>query len=169
MRDITDSDSLEIRYRYKVKGEKWGFHRTEILKDFPFPVAKGCRYIPESIVWSAIARQFKTRYVNEYLRVYWVSDNESSDQITNPGSPAKHAQGHALWTQSILNQEIDWFAYDPLEFLRIAVHFSRFSFHSGNGAGRQFKALNQPMARFLWLAALPLGYLVYLRDGLKSA
>lgn len=35
--DITDSDSLEIRYKYKVKGEKWGFHRTDILKQFPFP------------------------------------------------------------------------------------------------------------------------------------
>ena len=36
--DPTDSDSREIRYRYKVEGEKWGFHR---IRCPPWPVTRG--------------------------------------------------------------------------------------------------------------------------------
>src|SRR5688572_19278005 len=70
--DPTDSDSLEVRYRYRVKGEKWGFHRTAVLKQFPFPMLEGERYMPFRVVWGAIARRYKTRYVNEALRIYYV-------------------------------------------------------------------------------------------------
>jgi glycosyltransferase involved in cell wall biosynthesis len=37
----TDSDSREIRYRYKVKGEKWGFQRTDVMRMHPFPETPG--------------------------------------------------------------------------------------------------------------------------------
>jgi glycosyltransferase involved in cell wall biosynthesis len=36
-----DSDSIEIRLRYKVKGEKWGFQRTDVMRLFPFPEVRG--------------------------------------------------------------------------------------------------------------------------------
>lgn len=68
--DIMDSDSLEIHYRYGVKGEKWGFQRSEVLGRYPFPDVEGARYIPEGVVWNSIAKSCKTRFVNETLRTY---------------------------------------------------------------------------------------------------
>ncbi len=29
--DSTDASSLDIVFKYKIKGEKWGFHRTDVL------------------------------------------------------------------------------------------------------------------------------------------
>src|SRR4029079_5978493 len=56
-----DSDSAELRYRYRVRGDKFGFQRTEVLRRNPIPVVEGyAGYMPESIVWSAIARQYRT-------------------------------------------------------------------------------------------------------------
>jgi len=33
-----DSNYLEIRLKYKVKGDKHGFVKTDIIKEFPFPI-----------------------------------------------------------------------------------------------------------------------------------
>ena len=67
--DPTDSDSLEIRFKYKVKGEKWGFQRTDVMREFPLPEIDGyAGLMPSSIGWNAIARKYKTRYVNETSR-----------------------------------------------------------------------------------------------------
>ena len=164
-RDVMDSDSLEMQYRWKVKGEKWGFHRTDVMRRFPFPELNH-RALPQGIVWSAIARHYKTRYVNEITRVYWLPE-PGSDCITAGGIAVSGAAGYAYWHETILNGELDWFRYAPLYFLRSAAHFSRFSFHSGTGLAAQYKKLS-PTARLLWLAALPAGAAAWLRDKIKN-
>ena len=73
--DILDSDSLELRYRYKVEGEKWGFQRTELLRRNPFPEDLRQTYVPEDIIWNKIARKYKTRFINEQLRIYWIEQH----------------------------------------------------------------------------------------------
>ena len=56
--EVTDSDSIEIRTKYGVVGEKWGFQRTEVLKMFPFPEIPGEKFITEGIVWNRLSRQY---------------------------------------------------------------------------------------------------------------
>jgi glycosyltransferase involved in cell wall biosynthesis len=159
--DPTDSDSLEIRYRFKVVGEKWGFHRTDVLRDFPFPETIKRTYISDSpFVWNKIARKYKTRFVNEILRIYWI---EPASIIRN-GNPARHAIGSQISNLTVLNEEIDWLRVAPLSFLRSAIHYSRFSFHTGTSISDQFKDIDTAGGKFLWLIMLPFGYLVYLMD-----
>src|SRR5262245_60679293 len=70
--DVIDSDSIEIRYRYKVKGDKWGFQRTSVMREQRIPEIPGYTgSIAEAVTWRAIARRYRTRYVNEPLRIYW--------------------------------------------------------------------------------------------------
>lgn len=161
--DVIDSDSLEIRYKYGLKGEKWGFQRTEVLKRFPFPTIENERFIPEGIVWNAIARTYKTRFINEPLRIYWIDASGKSDQITK-SSPGKHAIGHALWHQTILNYNSKWFRYSPKDFIKSAIHYARFSFHAKKSLVDQLQSLSSPLGKLLWIAACWLGYLVYIKD-----
>ena len=49
-RSPLDSNALEAIYRFRIKGEKQGFIRTLVLREFPFPEISGVKYIPESIV-----------------------------------------------------------------------------------------------------------------------
>jgi glycosyltransferase involved in cell wall biosynthesis len=67
-RDVFDSDVIDLRYRYKVDGEKNGILRTDVVREFPFPEDIG-KFIGESIVWNRMARKYKTRFVNEMLTV----------------------------------------------------------------------------------------------------
>jgi FkbM family methyltransferase len=158
-KDVIDSNSLEITYKFKVKGDKWGFQRTEILKGFPFPVIEGEKFIPEGIVWNAIARKFKTRFVNKAVKII----EYLPDGLSNLSASSSHAIGHALWHQSILNNDIDWFVFAPLNFFRSAIHYSRFSFHAGIGLHKQSEQLRL-MAKVLWLIFLPIGVVVFFKD-----
>jgi glycosyltransferase involved in cell wall biosynthesis len=163
-RDVTDCYQPEMAYGYRVKGEKWEFCRTEILRMYPFPTIPGETFVPEGTAWIAMTRNHRTRFINEALLVYYCRDTASSDRLTRQRSPSKHAAGHALWHRSILNHNIDWFWYAPKQFLRSAVHYSRFSFHKGTSIRDQVRQLTNPRARLLWAAAMPVGFVVYLRD-----
>jgi glycosyltransferase involved in cell wall biosynthesis len=162
-RDPTDSDSLEIRYRFRVKGEKWGFQRTAVLRDFAYPVWEGETHVPPSFVWRAIARRYKTRYVNEILRIYHV--DERADQLSALGSRLKHAGALAAWYRYVLTEELDWFPVAPVRFLAAAVNHVRFSLHARRRPAAPRSAL-RGRARLLGLLALPVGIAVYARDRL---
>ncbi len=158
--DVTDSDSIELFYKLKIRGEKWGFHRTDVLKKFPFPEIQNQDYCPEGIIWSQISKIYKTRFVNEALRIYF----KGTDQLTKSSSPKKHALGHIISAKYTLNEEINYFKYSPLAFIRSSANYSRFSFHQNVPVSKQLKDLSIPFSKFLLLITLPLGYLLFTKD-----
>jgi glycosyltransferase involved in cell wall biosynthesis len=167
-RDITDSDSLEIRYRHKVQGEKWGFMRTEVLRKFPFPEPRNVRFVTEAIVWRAIAREYRTRYVNETLRIYYNHDADQSSRLVNASAP-RHAESMRMYLREVLARDMKWFRFAPVKFLRDAANYGRFGLDCGIRPSAQAAELGNLPARLLWLAALPVAYLYHMRDSLLSA
>lgn len=120
-----DSDSLEMRFRFGVRGEKWGFCRTDILRAYPFPdYLPG--HVPEGVVWSAIAAHFKARFINEVVRIYYQG---AENQLTTTGNPAKNAAGTLFWKRCVLTQELSWFWFKPAHFLLEAARWTRFRLH----------------------------------------
>jgi glycosyltransferase involved in cell wall biosynthesis len=159
----TDSNSLEIHYRYRVKGEKWGFQRSEVLRRYPFPEVKGAIYVPEGVVWSAIAKSHKIRFVNEVLRIYFTQNAFSSDQITYlTSTPPRNASGGAFYYEFRLNEEITWFRYSPWDFFRSAINYVRFSLHLGIGISKSLQKIRPMLAKGLFLFALPIGGTVFI-------
>src|SRR6266704_739295 len=124
-RDVLDSDSIELVFKYNVKGEKWGFHRTDVLKQFPFPTLRNAKFISEGVVWFAISRRFKTRFVNEL---------------------------------------IEWCFSSPLNILRSAINFSRYSFGLGKSPSLQLREIRPLAARFLLAISLPFGFVFSMSD-----
>ena len=117
-------------------------------------------YLPEGVVWFKIARRYKTRFVNERLRIYYID----APSLVHGQPPGKNAVGGCIEHAFILNEAIDYFRYAPREFLRSAIHYSRFSFHTRASLGAQMRKLRNPLARLLWAAMLPAGFMVYRRD-----
>ena len=158
----TDSNSLEIHYRYKVRSEKRGFQCSEVLRQYPFPEVKGARYVPEGVVWSTIAKSYKVRFVNEALRIYFIQNDLSSDQITHSLShPYRNPIGGAYYYAFQLNEESTWFRYSPWVFFRSAANYVRFSLHSGVGILRSLRKIQPTLAKGLFLITLPIGGMVY--------
>ena len=158
---IIDSDSLELQYRFKIRGEKWGFQRTDVMRDYPFPVPdQKLSHIPEAIVWNRIAREYKTRFVNDPLRIY----RTESDSITAATDIGRNAYSYMLGNRMKLNEQIDYLRHAPIAFLKSAANYVRFSLHMRKNPIDIVASLENQRARLLCLAAFPLGCCVYVRD-----
>jgi hypothetical protein len=118
--------------------------------------------VPESVVWLALSRKYKTRFVNEVLRTYYINDG-AEDHLTQLGNPSV-LWGRAYFYRQLLNEFVDWAFRAPLMLYRSAINFSRYSFGLGKGPLSQFKELHNARARALLGGSLPLGFLMYLRD-----
>ena len=67
------TNNIELEFGYKIKGEKWGCIRTDILKGRPFPIIKGSHF-PESYLWYQFSRKYKVICFNKPLRRYYTTD-----------------------------------------------------------------------------------------------
>ena len=164
--DAIDACPLDMFHKYRSRGENWGFQRTDVMKKFPFPIMPG-QHIDDGTVWSQIALEYQTRFVNEILRVYYLG-NEGQDQLTKQ-DPTCKSPGMVESRKYILNNEIKWLKYAPIWFLTQATHYNRFGFHIHNSIAKQVGAINSIEGKLLVLVAVPLGWVVYLRDSYKIA
>jgi glycosyltransferase involved in cell wall biosynthesis len=163
--DITDSDSLELYFRYRVRGDKWGFHLTDVLRDFPFPEPAGHTFVAESIVWFAIARHYKTRFVNEVLGINFRPAAAESHLSTLTSDTAR---GRLLFHQSVIEDYLDFARIAPFLILKSLVNYSRYSFFAGIGLPGQLGAIRGMVRRALVLSAAPAGFAFAIRDRLTT-
>ena len=158
-RDVLDSDTIEMVFRYAVKGEKWGFQRTEVLKQFPFPRVAETKIISENVVWFALSRKFKTRFVNEVLRTYYTDDG-ASDHLSTHAPEARYARD-AVSYKYMLDELMDWLLRYPKDLVFSSIGFSRCSFGLGKSPLTQLRELHSLTARLAVAFSLPFGFVVY--------
>lgn len=106
-RDYFVSNDLEIAFKYKVKGEKWGVVLTSIIKQYKNTEVKG-HFLSESTVWFRIARDYPKRlYLNAPLRVYDVHD----DSVTTHLSHSRNYNFESRLCSDLIyiNEFYDWY------------------------------------------------------------
>lgn len=79
--DILDGCFYKVINKLKHRGEMWGFHKTSVLLEFPFPIFAGEKFVPEGLVWNRIAQKYNTRFINEALRTYYTSNDSLSGKM----------------------------------------------------------------------------------------
>lgn len=159
--DYLISNALELEYRYKVRGEKWGFVRIDILRKYPFPKVK--HHVMPHVVWHQIARRYKTLFANEILRIYYSDEQQKVGQLTAV-SPEYNATGKLIGQQAIINNNMDWFFTAPWALSKACIQYIRFSLHADRGVIMQYRELNNGYARLLYLTLLPIGIVLYIKD-----
>ena len=159
--DVMDSDGLTIRYRHRARGERWGCLRRDVLRAFPFPEPDGIRYIPESLVWDAIAETYRTRFVNEILRVYHRGE---PDQLTAASARRGQASGLLLLYAHNLGLSRRWLRHNPARFCKDAASFVRYALHLHLSPRECWSRLEPGPGRLLAVAAAPVGTLLWLCD-----
>jgi len=155
--DVMDSDSIELAFKYTIRGDKWGFQRTDVLKQFPFPSppVRNPRFNCESVVYLRVSQKYKTRFVNEVFKVYFIDDGADDHlSILDPVTMSGLAYFHGF----VLDELNGWVFRSPWKIFRSAINYSRYSFGMGRGVVGQLTELRSPAAKLLALNALPLGY-----------
>lgn len=161
--DVFDSTALDISYRHRIGGEKWGFHRTDVIRQFPSPSIKGLPFYGEGIIWHKISRKFKTRFINKPVRVY---QQNAGNQLTRR-SPQDTAPAGIFYITS-LNDDQDYLFVAPLKFARIATHGVRFSLHMSDSLRTQLSRLTSFRLKILWIIAGIPGVALYGLDLLSA-
>ncbi len=149
--DILDCDALDLRYKFRVLGDKKGFQRADVLRKFPFPENLG-NFVPEGIVWNRIALKYLTRHVNEV----WCTMNYQASGLSQRAASQMidSARAYICFDQECLDLKRKL----PLSVrLRRSASLFRFAMHAKAPGALKVPNLLLP------ITILP-GLALYLRD-----
>lgn len=148
--EILDCTSLELRYKYHIKGDMAEVFRTDVLKEIPFPEIDEERFCPEALVWNRIAQKYKLRVFNSviYYRDYLpggLTDKIVAIRMNSPISSVTHYQ------------ELNSYNVPIKQKIKAAINYWRFR-------ACVTKGKSVPKLPWYWFWCQPIGYLMHLRD-----
>lgn len=102
-----DGSIFDMRYRYKVRGDKFGIFITatyqKLLDNFDYSRYKGKGYIPQAVFFNTYdAQGIKTRFVNKIVRNYHL-DEADQNSVSNTRWTGKNTFGLMEGHLSFLN------------------------------------------------------------------
>ncbi|MFO7849911.1 MAG: glycosyltransferase [Spirochaetia bacterium] len=164
--DIFDSTNFEAGGRYGISGRKFGFQRTEVLKEFSFPEKKGERFCPTELVLNRVGLRYLTRYVNEALVTVHTAEEEDTPRKAEMGALDRDVPpmemcilgpaGSALFFRELMSLPV------PLaRKIKAAIAYVRLSLHAGQIPDDIYK--EAPRKLFVFFALTP-GFFLYRRD-----
>ena len=148
-KDILDATSLEMRYRYGIKGDMCEVFRTSVLREFPFPEIEGEKFCPEALLWNRISQKYKLRIFQKVIYYRDYLDGGLTNNIVRIRMQSPIA---SMTTYAELN------SYNiPLkQKIKSAINYWRFRFCSDKD--------NIPTLSWQYQWTAPLGWLMHMRD-----
>jgi glycosyltransferase involved in cell wall biosynthesis len=153
-------DYFNVFFNHKTDGEKWGFIKTDIMKEFPFNDQVD-KFVPESHVWYAIADKYKFAFTNRILRIYYT--NESGNCLTITGKK-KYPAGFTFFYQEIINKYSKKMCLPLVDIIRLYKNLIKFSLYADIDIFKSIKQLRGARKRIFACLCVPLGYLAVLLD-----
>lgn len=109
---------------WKNLGEKIDVFKTEIIKEYPYPVKKDIKFIPEIWLYSKLSSMKYKFYYSEYsLGRYWDIDFENDGDRLTLASYRKHLKGHILARREVVNNEVDVLIKNPKYYIKNLLRY----------------------------------------------
>ena len=148
--ELLNCNSVDIRYKYHVKGDMKEIFRTSVMKEFPFPDIEGEKFCPEVLVWNRIARNYKLRYFNKIIyKVEYQPEGLTSNIVK--------ARMNSPIASMICYSEILQLDVPFIDKFKTAINYWRFRlcYHGQS---------EYPKLKGIWNVVAPLGWLMHLND-----
>lgn len=141
---------LDLRHKYKIKGDRGEVYKLSVLKNYLFPKFDNENFIAEGIIWNRIAENYVMHHFNKciYMCEYLVGGLSSKSLQLRKNNP----KGAVTYYYELFNYKTPL-----LTKVKAACNFWRFSFYNFNFARK--KVDNKIM-----YLALPFGLIVMLLD-----
>jgi glycosyltransferase involved in cell wall biosynthesis len=157
--DILDTTYSELRSKYAVTGDKAGCGRTNVVRQYPYPIVPHETLIMEALVYTRIARSYRIRCVNKILKV----NEYQANGLTHAGV-RRYVENPRTAALFFLEQII-FVEASRRERLRQYTNLTRFALHGG----LFLKSLRDAPSKAWWIATSPIATLLYLRDSGRFA
>ena len=133
-------------FDHGVRGEKFFCYKTEIMKEFNFPLED--KYVPESTVMWNISSKYKTIFINESLRTYVLPQKESNNlSFLNR---LDYSEGFRFNYLELLNRHGNKLVSRPYLALAFSFNYLFLSFNTSNFF-RLFSDIKQKYLKFFAL------------------
>lgn len=154
--DVLGIDSF---FKWHYDFEMWGFNRTDVMKEFPFPDtrAQGLAYCPETIVWHKMGMKYKVRFVNDALRAYYLDQDNSTSRKKN-----RSKENILLWMHYV-NDLGKYFRYAPMKFIKAYVGLMMDGLLLGYTVRDIIQMANSVYAKTMVILFSPVGFVMFLR------
>lgn len=155
------SNNLDLAYKHKIKGEKWGCIRTDVLKERPFAEIPGS-YLSEAWIWFYIARRYNVLCVNEPLRYYY-SNTDNSVSKPSPYLLKNNAEPRFVYMSWHLNQNIDYILkYDnKINIIKNFINYWRHGLLAKKNIKTHLLYLTDPRAKAIGVMTMLPGVFLY--------
>ncbi len=150
-----DCTALEIRNKYKIKGDLAEAYKTEVLKKYPFPTFEGERFVTEALIWNQIAVDgYKLRYTD--CKIYQCEYLNDGLTVQMTRLRQNNPQATALYYSEYYKMPI------PLaERIKTAINYWRFAPFNKVSLSEKIRKIGIKS-----MYAIPLGCIFYLKDKL---
>lgn len=149
------SNTFKTYAIHNISGEKWGFTKTNILRNIGYDEAFiNNGFMPEGLIWNLLSKEgFETKYINKILRIYYtgLENSISSSGIKNM------ALGSAV--QYIAN--FNWFFNSsffnaPVFFIKNLFYLVRISNFLDFNLKNYITSIDSLIIKFLFLLLWPI-------------
>lgn len=148
---ILNTTSIDLRYKYNVKGDMCEVFKTSVMRLFPFPEIEKERFCPEVLIWNRIATKYKLRVFHEVIYFRDYLEGGLTDKIIKirMNSPIASMMTYAEMTK-----------YKNVPFLekcKSAINYWRFYLCTKQHSIK-------PKIAMSWCLLFPIGFIMHLRD-----
>ena len=150
---VLDCSSLDARYKYKMKYDRWSLIRTEIMNIYKIPQTQG-RFYPATIIQDFYARDYIERYIDiPLLGCYKDTNNEL-------GKIKLKKENIYLWEHNI-NDNLDYFFFDIPDFIKSFIGVSMCGFANELKIKDIINRGKGIMRKIGITIFIPIGYILY--------
>ena len=141
---------FDMRYKFKVKGDKWGMGKTEIYKKMKlnFENLSGKGFIPEGVFQFQFDKLGLHYCINQVTRIYF-RDKEDEQSLANQFYDDKNAFGLAENHKAFLNTYHSKFFSNPKTLIRNVGGYLKFSIIDKRSFAKTVKELDSSLMKTL--------------------
>ncbi len=152
-----DISKADLQLKLRLDYEACSMYRTAVLKEFPFPEPpEHLPFFPETVVWHTMAKKYILRCTNDCLRVRY---HDQGNSVTKNKSYTRHRMNIYLW-EYYVNNELDYFRYYPMRFVKSFVGFCRDGILCGYSYKMLMKRLNTRYKKAVTSLFYPAGWIL---------
>lgn len=147
------ASSIEMRYKFQIKGDMMEVFRTDVLKEYPFPEIENERFCPEQLLWFRIAQKYKLFVFSNVIYIRDYLDGGLTDRIVK-------IRMNSPIASMMTYQEMTTYKDIPMVVkFKAAINYYRFRMCLNDS-----NSCLIPKISFWYGLFAPIGYLIHIRD-----
>ncbi|WP_283672580.1 glycosyltransferase family 2 protein [Clostridium perfringens] len=157
-KELKTSTLFDLHYHYKIKGDKKLVYRTDLTKEYPYPIFDGEKYVSLAYKYNMIDRNYELALMNEVLCIVeYMQDGSSLNMLHQY---IKNPQGFSFLRITNLKNPKAKLAFK----FKQCIHYVSTSIISKN-----FNFVKESPEKLLTILAIPFGIILYLYIIMKTS